>query len=587
MKKRLTAFITLIVLCVMMLPMSALAEETEPITGECGDLSWEIYSGTLTISGSGEMSDFDSEGAAPWYEYKDSISSLIISDGVTSIGEFAFSGCSNITSIRFCGAQPDSIGSNAFEGITADVLYHHDYSFTSDNYGGDLTYVKTCNGSSYEEVEDEAAEPTCTDAGHEAGTYCSVCKETLSGRETIDAKGHDLIHHSGKAPTYTEAGWEAYDTCSRCEYTTYKEIDKLKIQIGWNIIDGSRYYILSNGAFASGWLKIDNEWYYFNTSNNRLFANGWIKDSTGWMWIDSSGKVTKDRWIQSGGEWYYLKSNGYMAANEWALDRTGWMYMNSSGKITKDKWIKYNGEWYYLKANGYMAANEWAKDSTNWYYMDKHGCIFKNGWAKDSTGWMWMDSSGKITKSKWIQSDGKWCYLKPNGYMAADEWAKDSKNWWYLKPDGSMDANVEPVLQKAAAYVDSVTTPSMTKSEKLRACFDSFRKLREKNPWIPHYTGMDWPQKYANNLFDTKSGNCLSYAAAFAYMAKVLGYKNVYGCNSGGHGWVEIDGLIYDPEWTLHRPGNYYGRSYNESGGPGYKNVALKTGPAWRYIKIS
>ena len=80
MKKRLTAFITLIVLCVMMIPMSALAEETEPITGECGDLIWEIGSSTLTISGSGDMNDFDSESASPWYEYKDSFNSLVINN---------------------------------------------------------------------------------------------------------------------------------------------------------------------------------------------------------------------------------------------------------------------------------------------------------------------------------------------------------------------------------------------------------------------------------------------------------------------------------------------------------------------------
>ena len=42
-------------------------------------------------------------------------------------------------------------------------------------------------------------------------------------------------------------------------------------------------------------------------------------------------------------------------------------------------------------------------------------------------------------------------------------------------------------------------------------------------------------------MFVDGAGNCFSYGAAFAYMAKAIGYKNVYCCNSGGHGWAEVD----------------------------------------------
>ena len=49
--------------------------------------------------------------------------------------------------------------------------------------------------------------------------------------------------------------------------------------------------------------------------------------------MNSSGKITKNKWVQSGGAWYYLKSNGYMAANEYAKDSSHTYWMNSSGKI--------------------------------------------------------------------------------------------------------------------------------------------------------------------------------------------------------------------------------------------------------------
>ena len=64
-----------------------------------------------------------------------------------------------------------------------------------------------------------------------------------------------------------------------------------------------------------------------------------------------------------------------MAASEWAKDSTGWMWMDSSGNITKNKWIRYKGEWYFLKYSGYMAADEYAYDSSHTYWMDSSGRI--------------------------------------------------------------------------------------------------------------------------------------------------------------------------------------------------------------------
>ena len=86
----------------------------------------------------------------------------------------------------------------------------------------------------------------------------------------------------------------------------------------------------------------------------------------------------------------------------------------------------------------------------------------------------------------------------------------------------------------------------MTKSEKLYAAFRYVQNtFSEHSPRVPHYTGEDWPIIYANDMFVDDGGNCCSYAAAFGYMAAAIGYDTVYCCNSGGHGWTEIDGKIY------------------------------------------
>lgn len=71
----------------------------------------EVYSGTLTISGTGPMYD----GHHPWHNiaYIILIPYLVIEDGVTSIGDYAFEGCYQLNDIIIPGSV-DSIGNFAF-----------------------------------------------------------------------------------------------------------------------------------------------------------------------------------------------------------------------------------------------------------------------------------------------------------------------------------------------------------------------------------------------------------------------------------------------------------------------------------------
>ncbi len=84
-------------------------------SGTCGEkLTWNLSNGTLTISGFGTMTDYsdNSSSRAPWYSSRSSIKSIVIEDGVTSIGDYAFWYC-NLTSVTIPNSVT-SIGSSAF-----------------------------------------------------------------------------------------------------------------------------------------------------------------------------------------------------------------------------------------------------------------------------------------------------------------------------------------------------------------------------------------------------------------------------------------------------------------------------------------
>ena len=61
-------------------------------SGTCGEaLTWTLdEAGTLTISGTGDMTDWSDAAGTPWYAFHDSIETVVIENGVTSIGEYAF-----------------------------------------------------------------------------------------------------------------------------------------------------------------------------------------------------------------------------------------------------------------------------------------------------------------------------------------------------------------------------------------------------------------------------------------------------------------------------------------------------------------
>ena len=79
--------------------------------GICGDsLTWVLdVNGILTISGTGEMTNYSS-GTAPWHSYSDKIKSLILSDGITSIGQYAFYNCTTLTGDLVIPDSVTSIG---------------------------------------------------------------------------------------------------------------------------------------------------------------------------------------------------------------------------------------------------------------------------------------------------------------------------------------------------------------------------------------------------------------------------------------------------------------------------------------------
>ena len=112
-------------------PMSSLPSVLAGISdsGDCSSVStgsstnsvsWEVDSETLRITGTGEMEDFADSSSAPWYDNESTITSIVIEEGVTSIGNYAFCGLTNAQTATI-PSSVKRIGVDAFKDAKCET----------------------------------------------------------------------------------------------------------------------------------------------------------------------------------------------------------------------------------------------------------------------------------------------------------------------------------------------------------------------------------------------------------------------------------------------------------------------------------
>lgn len=108
--------LVMFLLCLLLLTGTAGAQDIafEGSGATCGDsLSWSLDGSTLYITGTGEMYDFST--GAPWMGSQYSITRVVLSDGITYVGAYAFQNYDSLTAVEF-GNSLVSIGKDAFSG---------------------------------------------------------------------------------------------------------------------------------------------------------------------------------------------------------------------------------------------------------------------------------------------------------------------------------------------------------------------------------------------------------------------------------------------------------------------------------------
>ena len=292
--------------------------------------------------------------------------------------------------------------------------------------------------------------------------------------------------------------------------------EDVKLEPGWNLIDGKKYYADANGKIMTGWVKYENSWYYLQTEKEcpetpGAMMTGWFKQNNNWYYLNPArdGKMVASEWMLIDGRWYHFYGGGGM--------ETGW-----TGQT---------GAWYHLNENGYMETG-WFKQNNNWYYLYPAG---------NSLG-------------------------APEGAMAVNTVI----NGYVVAPDGVYNEAYQGaynVLNRVgwnlwAAYNWSANLPYVNYSN-------------DPSPGSKNFAIHGFKTKTGDCY--VMAGTFYYMAKLLGYDAhQIAGYVPLRSGNMGVHSWVEIDmngsTYVFDPDFTHESGRNGYQISYGMSGTWRYSN---------------
>ncbi len=358
-------------------------------TGVCGDnLRWTFddSTGIFTISGTGEMYDYHDGDSRPWKEFEDDIIKVIINNGVTTIGRYAFLNFSQLTSITIpdsvttigygafllCTSLttvtiPDgvtTIGEGAFAGcfeltsivipdsVTTICIDAFLLSFNLEDiyYGGSQEQWNQINGSTVENAT----------VHYNYGKTFTGIKDDYFYKDDVIQKAYQLVEFDGDFYFINNGNKIAKNTriyLSQRFVEGFTFADGTPLTVGYYEFDADGKMIILNGVVGDYFYKnnvrlnayqlveFEGDFYFINDShklakNKRIYLSERFVEGTdlkvGYYEFDADGKLV----MLNGPVGDYFYKNGVQLKAYQLVEFEGdYYFINDSHKLAKNKRI--------------------------------------------------------------------------------------------------------------------------------------------------------------------------------------------------------------------------------------------------------
>lgn len=358
--------------------------------------------------------------------------------------------------------------SDTFSGKEIDVITENNRYRIAGYYNAEGKYVtgntafcmqgkKSAHLHTEVAIADKAA--TCTETGYTDRTFCEVCNSVVEWGTTVDATGHSFGFIDGVLSC----------TCGELYNGVYTDgktyVDGVLVANGWN---GDSYFV--DGVALKGIQKLEGVYYDFGEDgiceNQTKFTGLFYNEELDAYSYSKLGNLTTG-WVNIDDEWYYFFGNGKAASGlyESYFFSYGVTYeFEENGKLT-------TGVWHDRYINGELVGTMYFYGPTcyksGWQTIDGNRYFF-DGIYRAEGPHMIMESNAKVFKcfvfdengvytddtyTGFVETNGDLFYVEDN-IARSEGMFKLGDDYYYAHHNGKL-AISETLISRPNGYVAS------------------------------------------------------------------------------------------------------------------------------------
>lgn len=181
----------------------------------------------------------------------------------------------------------------------------------------------------------------------------------------------------------------------------------IKLRNAWHTINGYKYYLKSNGKYATGWYTINKKTYYFDSKGRMQTGLKTISGKKYYLGEDGTRQVG---WQTISGKTYYFKKTGKLKGQALKDKRYigGYYYcFDKNYVMITDKKVKIENDYYYFGKEGKMVANQEETIENDSYYFGEDGKAYRSCEKQIGNYIYIFDETGKILSKEEIKENSE------------------------------------------------------------------------------------------------------------------------------------------------------------------------------------
>ena len=406
------------------------------------------------------MYEFDS--GAPWSDYWEDITSVVVEEGVESISSYAFCYLESLESVSL-PASLSSIGTVLFGNCTnlslISVAEGSEYFAVVNGVlmsadGGTLyAYPAGLTNAAY-----VIPDGVTTIAGGAFGSDNDLVRVTIPSSVTV-IEPYAFYYPCGLTTVYYLGVEDAWD-----ELTAELDTDTAGPLFDADIIfvpsavaehvEASAPTCTEAGSIEYWYIESYDLYYADEACETEITAEDIVVPALGhsfgepeWAWAEDYSSATATFTCSVCGEEQTVTATITSQTTEATYETAGSTVYTAAvtfgggsysdtrsvaiPRLIRTGWQKIDGVWYYYSADEQPMT----------------------GWQKINNVWYWFSDSG-VMQTGWVTVNGKWYYMNESGAMRTG-WLKDGDVWYYLKASGTMAASETLTLDGTAYTFDA------------------------------------------------------------------------------------------------------------------------------------